>query len=83
MCKLVTRYLYAFLRLINMVVYVLIFILIMNTFLKYLSTPEFLVNHKLIEVLSRVASIFKVFFWNDRITFGDSISKALDRRRPI
>ena len=44
-----------------MVVYVLIFIL-MDTFLKYLSTPEFLVNYKLIEVLSCVASILKVFF---------------------
>ena len=44
-----------------MVVYVLILIL-MNTFLKYLSTPELLVNHKLIEVLGCVASILKVFF---------------------
>ena len=81
MCNLITR-LNALLRWIDMVVYMLIFIL-MNTFLNYLSTPEFLVNDKLIEVLSSIASIFKVFFWNYRITFSDSISKALDSGRPI
>ena len=81
MCNLITR-LNALLRWINMVVYVLILIL-MNTFLKYPSTSEFLVNYKLIEVASRRASIFKVFFWDDRITFSDSISKALDGGRPI
>ena len=81
MCNLITR-LNALLRWIDMVVYMLIFIL-MNTFLNYLSTPEFLVNDKLIEVASRWASILKIFFWDDRITFGDSISKALDGGRPI
>ena len=54
-----------------------------NTFLNYLSTAEFLIDYHFIEVASSIPSILKVFFRNNWIAFGDYISEALDRCRPI